>query len=395
MKKASPKLIVALVCLIFLLFGLFNSGIGPILGELAALTNSSLAAVGGVLTFLFLGALVSMLVSGPLIDRFGQKIVMAVSLAFLIFGILGFSTAHSIPWMFFFFLLTGFGQGGMEVSGNLVVSDEFPTNSTGILNLLHFFFGVGACTGPALVSLAISSGLSGRIVQWIVVGAYVVVSIIFLSLYQNKRHEHAAAAPTSIDTKAILFRSPLLWIIGVMLLFYVGVEYGLGSWSTTFMGASVNMAVQQGALVTSAYWGFLTLGRLLGVVLSKKLSTLQLLGFAVSGALLGGIAFVIFHGSTTPMIIAVMAIGFCFGAVYPTTISLTTQAFSQNQGKAVGLVSAFGSIGGTILPWVAGVFLEKISPLAFSFFELGILVMLAVLYVLTRNFSKQHNQSLS
>jgi fucose permease len=395
MKKASPKLIVALVCLIFLLFGLFNSGIGPILGELAALTNSSLAAVGGVLTFLFLGALVSMLVSGPMIDRFGQKIIMAVSLVLLIVGILGFSTAHSLPWMFFCFLLTGFGQGGMEVSGNLVVSDEFPTNSTGILNLLHFFFGVGACTGPALVSLAISSGLSGRIVQWVVVGAYVIVSIIFLSLYKNKRHEHAVAAEASTDTKAILFRSPLLWTIGVMLLFYVGVEYGLGSWSTTFMGASVNMAVQQGALVTSAYWGFLTLGRLLGVVLSKKITTLQLLGYAIFGALIGGIAFVTFHGRTSPMIFAIMAIGFCFGAIYPTTISLTTQAFSQNQGKAVGLVSAFGSIGGTTLPWVAGVFLEKISPLAFSFFELGILIMLTVLFVLTRNFSRKHINSLS
>lgn len=381
MKKVSPKIIVAMTCLVFLVFGLFNGSIGPIVKELSTQTNSTLGAIGGVLTFLFTGALISMFVAGPLTDKVGKKIVMVISLLFLSAGIIGLCNACSLPLMFFFFFFTGLGQGGMEVSGNLVVADAYPENNTGIMNLLHFFYGFGAFSGPAIISLAISNNVSGKVVLWFAAGLFAVLSVLFIILYTNKPIEGSSHNTENITLTASVYRSPLLWLTAAMLLTYVGVEFGLGSWSTTFMEMSARLPIQQGALVTSAYWGFITLGRLAGLVLSRKLKSLQLLGLAAIGSTIGGIALIIFTGTTTAAIGVLMFIGFCFGTVYPSTIAFTSDAFLNNQGKAVGLVSTFGSIGGLTLPWMAGLILEKQTPVIFVIFETAIIIAMLALFL--------------
>jgi len=333
-----------------------------------------------VLTFLFMGALISMFAAGPLTDRFGKKIVMVISLFFLSAGLVGLCLTRSLPLMFFFFFFTGLGQGGMEVSGNLVVAEAFPKNNTGIMNLLHFFYGVGAFSGPAIISLAISNAISGKVVLWFASGLFAVLAVLFIILYTNRQIISTPSHSENKTTPVSVYRSPLLWLTGVMLLTYVGVEFGLGSWSTTFMEVSANLPIQQGALVTSAYWGLITLGRLAGLVLSKKFKSLQLLGLAAIGSLIGGIALIIFTGTSTAAIATIMFIGFCFGTVYPSTIAFTSDAFINNQGKAVGLVSTFGSIGGLTLPWMAGLILERQPPIVFVVFETAIIVAMLVLF---------------
>ena len=62
--------------LTFLFFGAFTAAIGPTLGELSQQTGSSVAAIGGVITFLFLGSVVAQLAGGPLNDRLGTKPVL-------------------------------------------------------------------------------------------------------------------------------------------------------------------------------------------------------------------------------------------------------------------------------------------------------------------------------
>ncbi len=388
MKSTSAKVIISLSCLIFLVFGLFNGSTGPLLGELAQQTGSSLAAVGGVLTFLFLGAFIGMLAAGPLTDRFGQKLVMIVSLVLLAVGIAGFSLVRSLPIMFALFLVAGLGQGGMEVSANLVVSKAALKNNTSTLNLLHFFFGLGSFAGPALVSLLLSIKTPGRLVFWVTAGLFAVLAGVFYFFYTNQSAGKNPDQPETPASSMRLFQSPLLWSIGVLLLAYVGIEIGVGSWSTAFMGSSSGLPVEKAALVTSAYWGLLTLGRLTGVLVSRKLKHLQLLGYSIAGALLGGVAFFVATGSLSPAIAAILLIGFCFGPIYPTTIAVVTHLFPKDQGKAVGTISAMASLGGLTLPWLAGLLLEQQGSKAFTLFTAAVIATMLLAYLLSLRLRK-------
>jgi fucose permease len=350
----------------------FNAGIGPILGELAAQTTSELAVAGSILTFLFLGSLIAQIFAGPLTDRFGQNLIFIISMVLFAAGVIGFTTARSLPLMLGLVFIAGMGQGGLDLGANLIVSAAFPKNNTAYLNLLHFFFGFGAFAGPALVGFAMRSTGSGKIIQWIAAGIFIFMAGITLIIQHSIKKVPGGTPESAPSSQGMgVYLSPLLWVMGGLLLVYVGIEYGLGSWATRYMNITTGMAKQNGALVTSAYWGALTLGRLAGSAASRRLSRLQLLSIALIGSMLGVVGVALSMEKTILTIFFIAWTGFSFGTVYPTSMALVVAAFPESQGKSVGVLAAMGSIGGLLLPWMEGVLLEKVSPLSYTLFLTG------------------------
>ena len=387
MKPTSPRVILALSYLTFLFFGMFTAGIGPVLGELSQQTAASLSAIGGVLTCLFLGSVVTQIASGPLTDRLGDKPLLVASLFILSLGILAFTNARTLPWMFLLALLTGMGQGGVDMAANLVVTDAAPKNTTSALNLLHFFFGLGAFIGPALVGVAIASSGSGLIIHWGIAALFFLLALAIVALLPGRPDRAADTDPAAEPASGGwgVYLSPLLWLMGVLMLIYVGVEIGLGSWITTYMGVTTGMLPQFGAWVTSAYWGTLAVGRLAGAAASSRLTRMQLLTAALGGSLIGGLALFPSRGLVVPTILCMAWIGFAFGTIYPTTVALASAVFARNQGKAVGLLVAMGSIGAAALPLLAGRILEQDPDPGFAWFvSLGLALMVLVLFTMQR-----------
>jgi len=385
MLNSKPRLILFIACSMFLAFGMFNAAIGPVLVELADNTNSTLVRVGGVITFLFLGSLATQLIAGPIIDKIGLRVVVLVSLLLVAFGLPAFTNIHSYPLMLVLVLFTGMGQGGIDLTANLLVSGAYPKNTTPMLNLLHFFFGLGAFSGPALVGLAIAASGSGMIIHWIAAGIFLLLALIILSIPAVKPTAAAVANERTAEVKGekSVYISPFMWVIGVLILIYVGAEYGLGSWSTRYMGLTTGMADQNGALVTSAYWGALTIGRLAGAAASRRLSHTRLLGISFIGSLFGTLGLILSRGSVLPTIVFIVVTGFSFGTIYPTSVAVTVAQFPKDQGKAVGLLAAMGSIGGLTLPWLAGILLETFSALVYGLFLCIIAIaMLLLLFTL-------------
>jgi fucose permease len=394
MKTTSPKVIIALNFCIFFVFGMFIAGVGPVLSELSRQTNSSLSAIGGVLTFLFLGAFIAQIIAGPLTDRFGQKIILTFSLFILSLGIIGFTNVHTLLLMFLFFFITGLGQGGVDIGANLVVADAYPENNTSVLNLLHFFFGLGAFLGPALIGFAIARIGSGLIVHSVEAGVFFILGVTIIVLLREtsvkKVGKDLEQVEKNIGPKFYL--SSLLWLFGSLMLIFVGIEYGLGSWITSYMNITTNTAIQYGALITSLYWGALAIGRLAGAAGSRRLTRIQLLTISLCCSLVGGVGLVISQGSIVPTIICIVWISFSYATIIPTTVAFAISAFQYNQGKAVGFLAAMGSIGGLSIPWFAGFLLVNNPNRAYSLFiTLCIGLMLVIVFFINRHAERMEN----
>ena len=385
MQNSKPRLILFIACCMFLAFGMFNAAIGPVLGELAANTNSTLVMVGGVITFLFLGSLAAQLIAGPITDKIGLRVVVLASLLLVAFGLPAFTNVRSYPLMLALVLITGLGQGGIDLSANLMVSGAYPKNTTPMLNLLHFFFGLGAFFGPALVGLSIAATGSGMIIQWVASGIFLLLAFIVFGMRDGNPPASTISSvqPAEVTGQKSVYLSPFMWVIGLLILIYVGAEYGLGSWATRYMGLTAGMAEQNGALVTSAYWGALTLGRLAGAAASRRLDRTRLLGIALIGSFIGTLGLILSPDSVLLTIIFIIVTGFSFGTIYPTSVAVTVAQFPNNQGKAVGLLAALGSIGGLTLPWLAGILLETVSPLVYGIFLfISVVILLLLLFAL-------------
>lgn len=386
MQNAQSKFILYVACAIFIVFGIITAGLGPVLPELANQTNTNISSIGGIYTAIFLGALISQLISGPLIDHFGHKKVLFISMFILAAGTIGFSISRSIWWMLSITFLAGLGHGSVDLTTNVMVSSAFPNKNASYMNLLHFFFGVGAFIGPAFISLTLARWDNGIMVLWFASAAIVLLALLVLIIKPIQPVQHQGAEQ-SAGTR--VYRSLALWMFGGLLLLYVGVENGIGGWATTYMNVTTGMQIESAALVSSGFWGALTIGRLVTVLISRKFTQRQVLFGTFLTSFLFGLVFAAFSGTQWPSILSIILIGFFSGAVYPTTMSLVTTTFKRDTGKAASVVAAMGSIGGMLIPLVQGFLLENVSPAASAWFAAFGLFLMLVLFGLILQTEKQ------
>lgn len=360
--KKSPRSTLAVAALTFIALGIVTAAFGPALPELAVQTGSSIEAVGAIFTTLFLGALTAQAVSGFLIDRWGARTVLLVSSVILAAGTLGVAFSTSLTLYLVCGVLMGIGHGAVDVATNVLIAAVYEKRSLTVLNLLHFFFGTGAVMGPLAASFLLRQFGTALPALW--AGSAVLVLAVPLVFFLALSPRSAPAVRGEVTPAAPILRSNWLWLTALLLMIYVGTETGLGNWTPVYMLRTTPFNDASAALTASGFWLALTAGRLAGTFLGKRLQPRDLLRLSVLGGLAGGILLAASSGSAVLTIAGVLLAGFSFGPIFPTTVALVTSRIPRAAGKATSLVTAFGSIGGMLLPALQGVLIERVSPLA-------------------------------
>jgi fucose permease len=331
------------------------------LPNLAANTSSNLAAIGAIFTALFLGSFIMQLIAGPLNDRLGQRPVLLLGIGLQAAGICGIAVSHALPLTLACALVAGLGQGAVAVSTSVLIAQVFAARSASALNLINVFFGIGAVAGPAIAGQTLRVWGTALPALWISAGLILLQAPLVLRLASapsGAQHDDQAAPG------AALLRSPLLWAFGGLLLLYVGTETGIGGWTATYMQRTTTIGPASAALVTSGFWLALTGGRVAGVLIGARVAAGVLLRLSLAGALAGAVLLALSPGAAELTIAAVILIGFCFGPIFPTALSMVTSTFARAPGTAASVVVALGSLGGMLLPWIQGLLLESRGPTA-------------------------------
>jgi FHS family glucose/mannose:H+ symporter-like MFS transporter len=371
----SAKSTMVMSCLIYFTLGLMLAALGPALEDLAHQTGSSLAAMGALFTVHGFGALLAQVICGPLNDRWGQRLLFVGGITLIVVGVAGVLLSPSLALLLAWGWIFGIGFGAMDVSNNVVVVEHFPANSVAMLNLSHLFFGVGSVVGPALAGLFLE--VTNSALPALGIGAGATLFVIPLALRLPVKQLVTSASNPQPQRGTTLYRSPLLWALGLMLLLYVGAEIGVGGWTTTYVERSTSLSAAVGALITSGFWLALTAGRLVMVYLGDRFDAHTLLRLALIGSLAGGGLLGVSTGSILLTVAGVLLAGFSFGPVYPTIMALTTTAFPYATGRAVSVAAGMGSVGSMVLPWMQGVLLDQ-SGAAASVVFVAVITLLAL-----------------
>ncbi len=372
------RTVLGVACAIFLAMGFLTSALGPMMPELAAQTGSTLGALGAAFTALFLGGLVSQAAAGMLVERWGQKPIVMCGVVLLAIGALGILFSRSLAAVLTAAGIGGLGLGMVEVIVNVQVAEAFSgSRNVSALNLLHLFFGVGAGTGPAIAGQIWRYWGSGLPVL-VVAAALLLLVLIPISRMEMRRSGSIAGRPAQGEGNP--YGSFLLWMFGLFLLAYVGIETGMGGWIATYMQQTTSMVADSAAGVASGFWLALTVGRLVGAAMGMRLNSYQMLSICLSGALLSGLLLAGSTGAQSLTVVAVLGMGFSFGAIYPTVMAVVMADFPAVAGKAVGFSGGLGSIGGMLLPWIQGLLLEQFGPAASVQFSAAGCVAMVLLY---------------
>lgn len=371
----------ATTCSLFLALGMVIAGLGPSLPDLARNTATSLAALGSVFTALFSGAVVAQICAGPLNDRIGQRPLLLAGALLLGLGMIGVAASRALPLTLACAAIAGLGHGTLVVTAHVLIAGLFTERTAAALNLMNVFFGIGAVAGPTIAGLALErwgTALPALWVAAVLLLAHLVLLPFVAAVPRTAPGDEPAAGPAGTWQ---VYRSPVLWVLGVFLFMYVGVENGMGGWTATHLERATGLSAARAAMVTSGFWLALTGGRLAGAALGTRVAPETLLSMSLIGAVLGGALLVVSGDVVALAVAAVMILGFSFGPVFPTTVAITTAAFRRASGTATSIVLGVGNGGGIVLPWLQGVLLDRQGPRASALLVLGSAGAMAAIYI--------------
>jgi fucose permease len=284
----------------------------------------------------------------------------------------------------------GLGNGIAIVVTSVLVAQVYAERSVSALSVLNIFFGLGAVSGPALVSLGLQSfGTSFGALVVVCAGSLLCAPFILITKPVRDRSHLSAnrqgkphGEPAASTEHASVYASPGLWALGLLLLLYVGIEVGTGNWTAAYVSRSTGLRLEHAALVASGFYFALTGGRIAAAALGLRVSAERLLLLAYPGAIMGAALMALAQGNVPLTVVAVLLLGFCIAPTYPAVVARATAAFRHAPGRATSIVAAMGSLGGSVLPWLQGVILAQAGPAVTTFYTLAIaFAMLGVLLV--------------
>ncbi len=360
----------------FVALGLASASLGPTLPGLAENTQVSLREISFLFTARSLGYLIGSLLGGRLYDRTPGHPVMALMLVGMV-AMLFLIPVMSLLWLLVGVLLAlGIAEGALDVGGNTLLVWVHRHQVGPFMNGLHFFFGVGAFLSPIVIAQVL---LRSDSMVW----AYWILALLILPIALGLiRLPSPVAQTVSKDGPIGQVNHRLVALIVLFFFLYVGTEVGFGGWIFTYAVELKIASESVAAYLTSAFWGALTVGRLLAIPIATRVRPRYVLLSNLLGCLVSLGLILVWPGSLLAVWLGTLGLGFSMASIFPTTISLAERRMTIT-GQVTSWFFVGASAGAMTLPWVIGQLFDAIGPQVVLLAILASLILdLALLFVL-------------
>jgi len=366
-------LIVGLVFLVFFVLSFLTNILGPIIPDIIDSFHVSMGAAAFLPFSFFLAYGVFSIPAGFLIDRFTEKPVMIAAFLAAVAGALSFAVHPTYAVAVASLFTIGAGMAMLQVAINPLLrvaggEEHFAFNSA----LAQFVFGAASFLSPLIYSYMVNNlpEAAGRgaflrmlahitpahlawvSIYWIfaAVSAAMVVLLIAMRFPRIEKTEEEQTG--SVGTYFSMLRRGMVWLYFGCIFAYVGSEQGTADWISKFLSQYHGYDPHTtGASAVSWFWGLMTAGCFVGMILLKAFDSRRvLLGFSI-GALATFTAAL--FGPATVSLYAFPLIGFFASIMWPTVISLALNSVSEHHGSFAGILCT-GIVGGAVVPLVIG-----------------------------------------
>ena len=337
-----------------LVFGIVMTSLGALLPMLTLKFQIDKIAAGSLMSLLSMGILTGSVIFGPVVDRFGYKIILVLATAVIIGGLEILALTSEFGMLQGSLFAIGTGGGILNGSTNALVSDISEENKSARLSLLGVYFGIGAIGIPFLLGLLLEYVSYNTFM--ITTGAAVFIPLVFFVKCEFPSPKQAQGFPVKEGLK--LLRNLTLLMLGCILFFESGMEMTVGSWSTTFLSEDLAINKNQAVFFLSFYWMGMTVTRLvLGMALKKIESGVVLvLSLLVT---FSGIILLISSTGAVQAVTGLVLIGVGFASVFPVILGFTGSLFSGLSGTAFSIIFVIALIGGSALPLFTGILADS------------------------------------
>lgn len=160
---------------------------------------------------------------------------------------------------------------------------------------------------------------------------------------------------------------------------YVGTEQTLANWMSQFLSTyHAYSPTEEGAAAVSRFWGLMSVGCLLGMLLLRLIDSKKVLaGFTVLAV--GCVALALF-GPASVSLLAFPAAGFFLSVMYSIVFSLSLNSVREHHGALSGILCT-GILGGAVVPLIVGMLGDAIglrAAMTVVFLTLGYVLSVSV-----------------
>jgi fucose permease len=341
----------AAACVGMFTFGMVIALLGALFGlpEMRERLAINLAQQGDLFSILSFGMLLSSLVAGPVLDRFGAKPVLTSAATLTTAALLGFTLARGFGAAATAAVLLGLGGAWLNIATNALVSDIFPDQRGRAMNLLGVFFGVGALFVPLVVAAGFHHLSVGgtMVVCASVSGATTVVCAL---LRFPPPHEAGSFSFVEMLRAA---RYPGVLLFAFVLFLQGGNESAVSGWTSTYIG-SVGWSPFIATVILLGYWVVAIIGRLMSARAEARLGKPRLVLVSAIGSVAG--CLVLLGGASQLALLAAGAglTGLALSPIYPTVLAIAGDRYQRFAGTVFGLLFSIGALGNISFPWVVG-----------------------------------------
>ena len=355
--SAGPKPIpiTAAYFISFVGLGMAGASLGPTLPGLAEQTHTDLGNIGLLFTGRMLGYLLGSLITGPVYDRRSGNVIMAAALIGIA-AMMALTPLVPLLWLLIGVMwLLGFGEGTLNVGGNTLLAWVHGDRTGPFMNGLHFFFGIGSFLAPVIIAQVM---LRNGGIDW----AYwsLALLIVPVAFWLLRLPAPQAQAPPESDSSA----NQKNWLVGLLVVFFflhVGAMVGFSGWLFTYTVTLFPGSELAATYLTSAFWGALTVARLISIPIAARVNTGTLLLLALVGALTSLGVILAWSGSLTVLWIGTCGMGVSLATLYPLGVCLAQERITLT-GRVGGWMFAGASAGGMVIPWLVGQMFESSGP---------------------------------
>ena len=333
------------------------------------------------------GTIISSLSSAWLIKKLGTPKVTFFSVLLTSLALLGFSFSDNIYFLCLSAVPLGLGAGSIDTALNNYVAINY--NATQ-MNFLHSSYGVGVTMSPYLMSLAIGDGdwRDGYRNMFLIQFAIAVLVLVTLPVWKKVK-EQKAKPEVKQQSVSIVKALRMHKVKPTLIIFMAScaIEAICLVFGATYLVEARGVTEEQGAGCITFYFLGMTCGRILSGVVSKKLSSKQIIivGECITFT---AIMLIILPFNLTVATVGLFMIGVGNGPLFPNMTHLAPVHFGEELSQSlIGLQMAASSVSVLLSPIIFGQIAEYIGAHLFPYVLMIMLIFTAAATL--RLFSKR------
>lgn len=319
-----------------------------LMGSLLPTLQFSDARAGSLGSFPLVGILIATALIGPVLDKLGAKIALAVALALIATALAILPSLTSYAGIAIAAFVYGLGAGVLNAATNTLVSSLSESGRSAALNLLGFSFSLGALAVPLLMSLTKGRFSSATVLYVLAITSFIVFVLVLVQRFPKPVH-----ASTPLGSLLKVLHQPIVWLFGVLLFFESGNENCMFVWAGKVAQGMLHTSAQRADLVLLGLSIALGVGRLLAVLWLRWIGNRNTVLLSASIVAAGAIVVLVFAGFGGVMT-GFCLIGFGLSVIFPTVLGMAGDRFPRETGTVFGAIITVGLIGGIAGPMLGG-----------------------------------------